>query len=68
MNLSELTKRTELAVTEILPFIPEPKPLNGDSPKKRSIENSEMLNKKIKAIAKKYGITQQRIKTIIRRK
>jgi len=68
MNLSELTRRTELAVTEVLPFIPEPKPLNGDSPKKRSLENSAKLKKHVRIVAKKYGITEKRILTIILRK
>lgn len=68
MNLSEITRLTELAVAEVLPLIPEPKPLNGDSPKKRSLENSKELKAHVEIIAKKYGITPQRILTIIRRK
>jgi len=68
MNLSELTRRTELAVTEVLPFIPEPKPLNGDSPKKRSLENSAKLRKHVRIIAKKHGVSEQRILNIICKK
>lgn len=68
MTHSELTIKIELACAEVLPYLPQPKPIKGDeSPRQRSQDNRRMIMKHINEAAERHGIDAKFLVKIILR-